>query len=259
METGQLSMDVINAARRVVDSAHQRPASNLDFSPESLPIVEGMLAEAATFAAGLSASTKEQLGQSFGCYILEVGRRQFGGRYFWHDQYDAPSWLSENRRFTLPWCPGHALRSGSKATPRTTSRSSTMALPNGQRRGARGTGHFHLEGGHEYSHFLGRWENFQVGLCHPPDPWGDGHISSSIALAMKVSFGHTAHSQCYPGGLWRDMTDHAICGFEAPTPYERARIRDFPGWSSSDYGTRITVSTLCCCSPRSVRRRTSGI
>src|SRR5262245_11884116 len=105
METGQLSMDVINAARRVVDSAHQRPASNLDFSPESLPIVEGMLAEAATFAAGLSASTKEQLGQSFGCYILEVGRRQFGGRYFWHDQYDAPSWLSENRRFTLPWCP----------------------------------------------------------------------------------------------------------------------------------------------------------
>lgn len=142
METGQLSMDVINAARRVVDSAHQRPASNLDFSPESLPIVEGMLAEAATFAAGLSAATKEQLGQSFGCYILEVGRRQFGGRYFWHDQYDAPSWLSENRRFTLPWCPGHALRSGSKATPRTTSRSSTMALPNGQRRGARGIGPF---------------------------------------------------------------------------------------------------------------------
>src|SRR5215510_3164816 len=64
METGQLSMDVINAARRVVDSAHQRPASNLDFSPESLPIVEGMLAEAATFAAGLSASTKDSVNHS---------------------------------------------------------------------------------------------------------------------------------------------------------------------------------------------------
>jgi len=36
---------------------------------------------------------------------------------------------------------------------------------------------------------------FQVGLCHASDPWRDGHISSSIALAMKVWFGHTAHSQ----------------------------------------------------------------
>jgi len=58
-----------------------------------------------------------------------------------------------------------------------------------------GSGHFHLDGGQEYSHFIGPWENFQVGLCHPSDPWGDGHISSSIALAMKVWFGHTAHSQ----------------------------------------------------------------
>ncbi len=28
--------------------------------------------------------------QDFGCYILEVGRRQFGGRYQWHDGRDQP-------------------------------------------------------------------------------------------------------------------------------------------------------------------------
>src|SRR5262245_41920191 len=88
-ETNPLNTDVINAAQRAVDRA-PRPASNLDFSHASLQIVEDMLAEAATYASGLSVSQNEELRQSFGCYILEVGRRQFGGRYFWHDQYDAP-------------------------------------------------------------------------------------------------------------------------------------------------------------------------
>src|SRR5262249_61227007 len=163
--------------------------------PKSLPIVEGMLAEAATFAAGLSAATKEQLGQSFGCYILEVGRRQFGGRYFWHDQYDAPSWLSENRRFT---CPGVLATRCAQAQRRPSGQHPVLLrwlCQTGEGGAPGGSGHFHLDGGQEYSHFIGPWENFQVGLCHPSDPWGDGHISSSIALAMKVWFGHTAHSQ----------------------------------------------------------------
>src|SRR5262245_44554900 len=83
-ETNPLNTDVINAAQRAVDRARQRPASNLDFSHASLQIVEDMLAEAATYASGLSVSQNEELRQSFGCYILEVGRRQFGGRYFAH-------------------------------------------------------------------------------------------------------------------------------------------------------------------------------
>lgn len=28
--------------------------------------------------------------QNFGCYILEVGRRAFGGRYLWHEGRDQP-------------------------------------------------------------------------------------------------------------------------------------------------------------------------
>jgi len=130
-----------NAARRAVDSARQRPASNLDFSPESLPIVDEMLAEAPTFAAGAPQRRSNSVNHS-AATSSRWGDGNSEGAISGTINTTRRSWLSENRRFTLPWCPGHALRSGSKATPRTTSRSSTMALPNGQRRGARGIGPF---------------------------------------------------------------------------------------------------------------------
>ncbi len=90
VEVGSRNIDVINAAERAVKQARHRPESNLDFSPESLQIVEDLLAEAAKFASQLTAADLDQLSQAFGCYILEVGRREFGGTYFWHDQYKSP-------------------------------------------------------------------------------------------------------------------------------------------------------------------------
>src|SRR5262249_20319520 len=194
METGQLSMDVINAARRVVDSAHQRPASNLDFSPESLPIVGGMLAEAATFAAGLSASTKDSVNHS-----AATSSRWGDG-----NSEDAISGTINTtrrpgcRRTVVSRCPGVLGTRCAQAQRRPRGQHPVLLrwlCQTGKGGAPGGSGHFHLDGGQEYSHFIGPWENFQVGLCHPSDPWGDGHISSSIALAMKVWFGHTAHSQ----------------------------------------------------------------
>ncbi len=90
VEASSLKIDVINAAERAVEQARHRPESNLDFSPESLQIVEDLLAEAAKFASQLTAAELDQLSQTFGCYILEVGRQEFGGTYFWHDQYKSP-------------------------------------------------------------------------------------------------------------------------------------------------------------------------
>ncbi len=90
VEGGVLNIDIANAAERAVERARYRPESNLDFSPESLQIVDDMLAEAVKFASQLIATDLDQFCQTFGCYILEVGRRQFGGTYFWHDQYNSP-------------------------------------------------------------------------------------------------------------------------------------------------------------------------
>lgn len=82
--------EVGRMAREAVAQAQARPGSDLDFTPGSLRIIEEMLAEAAQYVDQLSDSQRTHIAQSFGCYVLEVGRREFGGAYLWHDQYDAP-------------------------------------------------------------------------------------------------------------------------------------------------------------------------
>ena len=60
----------------------------LDYSEASLGVLENILAQAADW--GLVPDQLEALVQPFGCCILEVGRREFGGRYLWHTGRDAP-------------------------------------------------------------------------------------------------------------------------------------------------------------------------
>src|SRR4051794_15046100 len=67
-----------------------RDGVTLDYSEPSLAMLEDMLAEAAAFAADMTPNELTTLTQDFGCYILEVGRREFGGRYCWFDQRDQP-------------------------------------------------------------------------------------------------------------------------------------------------------------------------
>jgi hypothetical protein len=62
----------------------------LDFSQDSLETVEEMLSEAAAFIAEMDEEQVRYLVQSMGCYILEVARRSFGGKYYWYDQRDQP-------------------------------------------------------------------------------------------------------------------------------------------------------------------------
>jgi hypothetical protein len=85
-----LTQDIANAAAKAVEMCESRDGSRLDYSEASLAIVEGMLAEAAAFATEMTADNVTTLVQDFGCYILEVGRREFAGRYNWFDQQDQP-------------------------------------------------------------------------------------------------------------------------------------------------------------------------
>jgi hypothetical protein len=82
--------EVAAAAAEAVVLSESRPGSALDFSEASLAIVEEMLAEASQYVADLTPGQLSALAQQFGCYILEVGRREFGGRYLWHDQREQP-------------------------------------------------------------------------------------------------------------------------------------------------------------------------
>ena len=88
---GQLADSVSSSAARLVElCGHRGTGAALDYSQASLAVVEEMADEAARCAATLSPDQVTGLVQDMGCYILEVGRREFGGEYRWHDERDQP-------------------------------------------------------------------------------------------------------------------------------------------------------------------------
>jgi hypothetical protein len=62
----------------------------LDYSEPSLAILDQMAEEVAGYFEDMTTNQRETASQQFGCYILEVGRRQFGGRYAWFEQRNQP-------------------------------------------------------------------------------------------------------------------------------------------------------------------------
>jgi hypothetical protein len=85
-----LTQQIVNAAEKAVLLCESRSGDRLDYSEASLAVVEEMLGEAAEFAAAIDPAQTDGLVQQFGSYILEVGRREFGGRYLWHDEREQP-------------------------------------------------------------------------------------------------------------------------------------------------------------------------
>lgn len=82
--------DIRNAAEKVVDEAGQRRGVNLDYSEASLKVVEDMLEDDSDFTPDLPPEIVQNIIENYGCYILEVGRMEFGGEYRWHDERNQP-------------------------------------------------------------------------------------------------------------------------------------------------------------------------
>lgn len=86
----EIEQQVLEKAERAVKHLRDRSNGALDYSVSSLSVVESLLAEASDFTDKLPDSQVDALVQMFGSYILEVGRREFGGKYCWHDGCDQP-------------------------------------------------------------------------------------------------------------------------------------------------------------------------
>ena len=82
--------EVTTAAERAVTSLQARAGGRLDWSVASLVAVDEMLAEVSGYVADLDEGVVTGLVQQVGCYVLEVGRRAYGGEYFWHDEGEQP-------------------------------------------------------------------------------------------------------------------------------------------------------------------------
>lgn len=86
----QLQEEVIRMSAEAVTIVRDRTGEIVDFSEKSPVSIEDTLEEASGYFAGLNDEQAQKLVQWFGCYILEVGRRQFQGEYLWHTQRDQP-------------------------------------------------------------------------------------------------------------------------------------------------------------------------
>ena len=62
----------------------------LDYSEASLGVVDAVLAQTASWDDEFTPEGLQGFASAFGCYILEVGRREFGGRYCWFVHSDRP-------------------------------------------------------------------------------------------------------------------------------------------------------------------------
>lgn len=82
--------DVIRTAQRAVDTFHDRAGGGLDFSEDSLAIVESMLVEASGYVAQMAPAEVSGLVRLIGCYVLEVARKAHGGEYAWIDETKGP-------------------------------------------------------------------------------------------------------------------------------------------------------------------------
>ena len=82
--------EVTGAAERAVASLQARAGGRLDFSIASLAAVDEMLVEVSAYVADLDEAVVTGLVQQLGCYVLEVGRRAFGGEYWWHEEGEQP-------------------------------------------------------------------------------------------------------------------------------------------------------------------------
>jgi hypothetical protein len=71
-------------------SLQARAGGRLDYSIASLAAVDEMLVEVSEYVVDLDEAVVTGLVQQLGCYVLEVGRKAFGGEYFWHDEGEQP-------------------------------------------------------------------------------------------------------------------------------------------------------------------------
>lgn len=86
----ELSQQVADKARRAVDQLRDHSNSVLDYSESSLLDVEDMLAEASDYAEAMPDDQIDALVRILGSYVLEVGRHEFGGKYYWHEGRKQP-------------------------------------------------------------------------------------------------------------------------------------------------------------------------
>lgn len=86
----ELARDIARAAEDAVAVCEYVRGAPVDYSEASLAAVEETLRQATGWKEELTPEQLQNVARAFGCYVLEVARRQFGGRYCWFERRNAP-------------------------------------------------------------------------------------------------------------------------------------------------------------------------
>jgi hypothetical protein len=91
LEMADFSEEIVQRAAGAVEVAGYLDAEGLDYSEASLVVVDRVLSECGGWIGELTPVQIDGFVTEFSCYILEVGRKEFGGRYLWHEEREAPA------------------------------------------------------------------------------------------------------------------------------------------------------------------------
>jgi len=114
----ELSRQIADAAADAVETSRAVGGGELDYTEDSLAHVEGVLEQLTAARDELNETQLSTIAQEFGCYILEVGRRAFGGRYCWFDHRGQPVLVVGEPNFRvamITWDKVRARLTGDKA------------------------------------------------------------------------------------------------------------------------------------------------
>ena len=95
----ELMDDIIETAEKFIDDIQKYFDSPLDYSVESLEEGDKMLG--AFGKTELSGDELYNTSSAVGCYIFEVARRNYGGRYFWIEEEQQPVLVAGRPDFSV--------------------------------------------------------------------------------------------------------------------------------------------------------------
>src|SRR5262245_34062468 len=91
-----LAGQIASAAAKAVEMSEVMSYGQLDYTEASLAVLEKMAEEVAAYHGDMTPDQRETAAQDFGCYILEVARLKFVGRFAWFEQRNQPVLVVEN-------------------------------------------------------------------------------------------------------------------------------------------------------------------
>jgi hypothetical protein len=96
----EFSLQLIDEAHGCVEQFEAR-FGRLDYSVDSLKIVDSILDEVSGFRDSMEESQIRNVIQKTGSYVFEVARKNYGGKYYWYEPLEQPILVTGQPHFEI--------------------------------------------------------------------------------------------------------------------------------------------------------------